>query len=669
MIYYIGKETNLIEGTLSSDVENLLLWLEGKDELQIDTETEYDKKKKALPNPYEYKVLSLQIGDKYGKDQWVIDPEYIDLQVLKSMFENPNICKVFTNAFFDLRFIFHWGFNTKNIYDCFLAEMSFTLGKKLPEGSRGLKAMAEKYCQATLDKDIRDKIQELGFTPEVINYMADDVKYMSSIKEKQLQEAIRLDLTNELKLNNRFAITLAKMSYNGFNLDQVKWIENAQNNILSSSKELETLNLYVISLGNPDFICTNEDACKDDPSIDPTEHCNINWNSSKQVVKLMKFLGVNTQVRDKKKGGFKDSVDAKNLIKQKDKFDIIAIYLKYKELEKEVSTYGKKFIQDSVNSVTNRIHSEFFPLLGTGRISSSKPNLQNITAKDDKGNVSPLRACFIPTNEDDVLLVADYSQQEPRLTAEYSKDPYLIDFILNGDGDSHNLTSTAISEYLLGEEVKVTKTNNPLVPKFNQKIRDIGKMINLGLDYGKTAYSVKDDLGTTQQEAQKLIDALKSKTPEKEKYFKRCIDFVKQNGFIRIDDLTKRISYFDQYDEYLRLESIQYEDRTKEENSKFYKIKGALERMAQNYRIQGSGATMVKIAAILFEDALEEQGITAAWILNMVHDEIVVNCKRDLSERVSKILEECMIKAGTYICKTIPMKIDLHIGDSWAIKE
>lgn len=669
MIFYIGKEPEIKTGIYElSTQEKLLSWLDQQAEIQVDTETEFNtRNKKALPNPHEHKVLSIQLGDSKGQNQYVIDPQYFDVQILKPYFEDTKIIKVFTNAFFDLRFFFHYGFNTKNIYDCFLAEMSFTLGKKMPEGSRSLKGMTKKYCQVDLDKDIRGKIHFLGLTEEVIKYGADDVKYMGTIKEKQLQEAIRLDLNNELKLNNRFAITLAKMSYKGFNLDKQAWLDNAKENAKLSSEELQVLNEYVINLNDSDFLETKQEILDSGEDMF-IKTCKINWNSSKQVIKLMKKLGVSTQVRDKIKGGMKDSVDSKNLTKQKDKFDIIPLYLKYKEIEKEVSTYGTKFLKDNVCPITGRIHAEFFPLLATGRISSSNPNLQNITSKDDKGNTSPLRKCFIPTNENDVLIIADYSQQEPRLTAEYSQDPFLIDFIINGDGDSHNLTSTAISEFLLGEHVKVTKLNNPFVPKFNQKIRDIGKMINLGLDYGKTAFSVKDDLGTSQEIAQKLIDTLKAKTPEKQKYFQKCIDFVKKNGYIRIDEVTNRISYFDQYSEYLRLKNLPYEERTKKENSEFYKVQGALERFSQNYKIQGSGATMVKLAAIMFEDELETLGIKDAWILNMIHDEILVNCSKENAERVAKLLEKNMIEAGKYICKTIPMKVDLIIGDNWGSK-
>lgn len=560
-----------------STVDELINWLKDKKELQIDTETEYDEKKKGIANPYEQKVLLLQIGD--FKDQFVIDPNVIDISFLKPYFEDKNIIKVLTNAFFDLRFFYHWGFNVKNIYDCFLVELSLTLGQDKPKGYRGLGQMAERYCRVHLDKDIRGQIHYRGLDDTVLRYSANDVKYLSLIKEKQLIEVSKLGIENTIKLENRFILTLAKISYKGFKVDAKKVLEICESNKIEALKLKQKLNDYVVNLGDSDFIEDQLDLFNTTPA------CTINWDSPKQVVKLFKKLGVNCTIKDKKTGKDKDSVDGKHLNRQKFKFAVLPIYLEYKETQKEITTYGEKFIKNNLSPVTGRMHSEFFPILETGRISSSNPNLQNITATEN-GEVSPLRKCFM-ANAGRVLIISDYSQQEPRLTAEYCQDPYLKDFILNGDGDSHNLTSTAISSFLLGKEIKVTKKNNPLVPQYNMKIRDIGKMINLGLDYGKTAFSVKEDLNCTEQEAQKLIDVLKSKTPRKQAYFKANGDFVKKNGFIRIDSVTNRISYFPEWAEYIELGKIPYDEKTKLQVSRYYKLRGFLERGAANRPIQG----------------------------------------------------------------------------------
>ena len=120
----------------------------------------------------------------------------------------------------------------------------------------------------------------------------------------------------------------------------------------------------------------------------------------------------NLTVKDKKTSKDKDSVDIKSLKRQIEKSSILPTYIRYKELEKEISTYGEDFIKDNLNKVTKRIHSEFFPLADTGRVNSSNPNLSNIPSTDEFGEMHPLRKCFI-CEEGNNLIISDFSQQEP----------------------------------------------------------------------------------------------------------------------------------------------------------------------------------------------------------------------------------------------------------------
>ncbi len=644
-----------------STVGELIDWLKDKKEWQFDSETDLNtRNKKSIANPYEQKVLCIQIGDY--DNQFLLDPNVVDVQFLKPYFEDKEVCKIMTNASFDLRFLYHYGFKVRNVYDCFLAELSITLGQDRPKGYRGLGQMVERYCGYKLDKTVRGEIQARGLDDTVLRYSAEDVKYMSEIKAKQALVIAELGLENTIRLENRFILTLARISYKGFKVDAKKILQiSADNKILCA--ELKTkLNDFVINLGDLQFLDKQMDLFSEQVT------CKINWRSSQQVVALFQKLGINTLVRDKKSsipGAMKHSVEGKHLSRQKKDFPILVTYLEYKEVEKEISTYGEKFVLDNVNPVTGKMHSEFFPILETGRISSSNPNLQNITATEG-GEVSPLRTCFIP-EEGNVLIISDYSAQEPRLTAEYSGDDFLRDFIINGAGDSHSLTATAISGFLLGKEIKVSKANNPLVERFQMKIRDIGKIINLGADYGKTAFSVKDDLSCTQEEAQTVMDSLKAKTPQKIAYFKRCAEFVKKNGYIRIDSVTNRISYFPEWEEYKQLETIPYDDKTKEQRSKYFKLRGMLERGGQNRPIQGSAGGMTKIACILFEDKIEKLGLNA-WIANQVHDELIVECSKDIQEQVKSILEEAMIESGQLFCKVIPTKVETYVGTNWGAK-
>lgn len=576
MIYFIGEKI-LIPSNVwkESSIEECLKYFKDKNEIQVDTETEYNKRNpKYLPTPYESKVLCIQLGDR--DNQFVIDTNLYSISLFKNLFEDPNKVKIFTNAFFDLRFIIHAGIKPKNIYDTFLAEMLLTLGKDMPKGYRGLEQMALRYCNKQLNKEIRGQIHWRGLDDTVIKYAAEDVSFLQDIKDKQMKLILRDNLQNALKLENRFVVSLARVSYNGLPINKAKWLKIASDNRIKLQEQWELLNSYIINNNFNKY--TNENISG--LLFPEMKVCNINWNSSPQVQKLFREIGINT----KDKTG-KDTVDIKVLARQQDKFEILPLYIKYKEIEKELSTYGEDFIKDNLNPVTNRIHSEFFQLVDTGRISSSNPNQQNIPAFNETGEASDFRKSFEVQDQSHDFIIADFSSQEPRTLADRSQDPFLVDFILNGDGDLHNLTATAISEYLLGHEVKVTKNNDPFVPRFKLKLRSIGKQLNLKLNYGGTAFTLKDDLNCSQEEAQEVIDALNKRTPVKIEYFKKIFKFAWDHGYVIIDEITNRRAYFYAYDELMELNKIPYDQKNKQQISRFYKLKGELERFSKNYPI------------------------------------------------------------------------------------
>lgn len=651
MIYIVSGQERLYEKDIKkASIQDVLEYFTGKDIIEIDTETEYNKRiKEHLPNPYESKVLSLQLGDKYN--QFVIDLNTIDISRLKILFEDENKLKIFCNAFFDIRFILHWNFNIKNIYDIFLAECIIFKGLDLPKGFRGLEQMSGRYLGVKVSKEVRGQIHWRGLDDKVIRYAAGDVTYLNEIRLKQIEILKERNELRYLDFENKYCVSLTKMSYKGFKVDSIKWLEVKRDN----EKKIYSL-LHQLDCEINKLFPSN--------SLFP-ELSGINWNSYKQVLPLFKKLGIDTKKRDRNKGEEVDSVDIKNLKKQSNKFPILKIYIEYKEIQKELTTYGENFIKDNINPVTKKIHSEYFQILDTSRISSNNPNLQNIPGTDSEGNVHPLRKCFIPS-DNNILIISDFSQQEPRLMAEYTQDPILVDFVLNGDGDFHSFAATLMSPKLLGKEIKVSKKNDPLVPKYGKKIRYMCKQLNLKLDYGGTAFTLKDDLECTQEEAQELIDYLQSRTPKKLEYFKKLQAFVEQKGYIHSVKRLNVITYFYGFKEYTELKSIPYEEKSREQIKRFYRLKGEMERFAMNNPIQNSGAIMTKLAHIYFDRKLEENNLqNIAWVVNCVHDEIIVDCNKEYSEIVSKLLKQCMIDAGAQLCKIIPMKADPIIADCW----
>lgn len=408
MIYYITsqKSWTVCDGIKLCGIEHAANYFKHKDIIEVDTETEFctwdmekNSKKRRLPDPYTSKVLSLQLGD--ADNQFVIDCSTVNfIPFIKPLFEDPTKVKIFTNAFFDLRFIFHWGINIKNVVDIFLQEMILTRGLKKPKGYRSLDGMCRRYLGIELNKDIRGQIHWRGLDSTVIKYAGEDVAHQNKIRILQLHKLKELNLLEYAKLENRYVISLAKTSYKGFKINTEKWLKVEAENTIKLNEYRQKLDNWVI-----------ENAPKYSEHTLFDTRCIIKWTSSNQVKPLMRDLGIDIEIRDKKTGKEKESVELKLLKKQSEKSDILPIYIKYKELAKEISTYGKQFLEKNLNPVTGRVHSEFFQILDTGRISSNRPNIQNIPGELE-GKTHPLRKAFT-TCGGNVFVVGDFSQQEP----------------------------------------------------------------------------------------------------------------------------------------------------------------------------------------------------------------------------------------------------------------
>lgn len=310
----------------------------------------------------------LQIGDL--KNQFVIDTRYEDITPLKEVLENKDIVKVGTNLKFDWSRLFKLGFDTKNLYDCMINEMLLNCGISRPKGYFSLAGMSSRYLGATftdprqlslfeefqLTKGTRDEFANLGdkpFTKAQISYGANDVKIPLLIKAKQEKLIEKEGLTVVSQLENAYVEVISWMEYSGLPIDVDMWLENNDRYKALLEEQEKVMNSY-------------------------TDY-EVNWNSPKQVIEVFKKLGVPTKLLDKEKTEdlgydvWKDSVARTNIEKHKSKYPIVEDYLEYKMLFKLVHSYGEKFLEN-VNPVTGRVHSDYWQILNTGRISSANPN-------------------------------------------------------------------------------------------------------------------------------------------------------------------------------------------------------------------------------------------------------------------------------------------------------
>lgn len=444
MIYLVTHNPQLFENDLYkviSEEESLQL-LENLTEVGVDTET-------GGIDPHTKQLLLVQLG--CYDFQVVIDCRTVDITFYKDFLES-NRLFLFWNAKFDLKFFLKYKIVIKNIYDGFLAEKLLWLGFPTGIHSMSLKAAGEKYCNVELDKSVRGKIiWSKTLTDDIIEYGADDVKYLGKIKEGQEIELKEKDLLIALAYENKFCPVLAYTEFCGVKLDENLWKAKMRKDQLKFDEAISQLNDWVVEhYPKYTYVNTQGDLWS---GFDLTPKCLINWASPKQVIPLLEEIGFNLDTFDKKTKEKKKSVGADVIEPQKNLSPIAPIYLNYKAAEKLIGTYGQNVL-DQINPVTHRIHTNFNQLgTDTGRLSSGGKDKENGVEYINFQNFprdTETRACFV-AEEGYKWISCDYSAQESRIIGELSSDKAILNLFNNGCGDMHSLVAKMAYPDIIGD--------------------------------------------------------------------------------------------------------------------------------------------------------------------------------------------------------------------------
>ena len=405
MIYFVSRASEIFEENevyKCISVEESLKILDTINIVGLDTETEgFD--------PYTKKLLSLQLGNR--DFQVVIDTSTVDVTLYKEYLESDRTFLGW-NLKFDLRFLYKHGIYPKRVYDGYLAEKLLWLGYPSGIHSLSLKTAGEIYVGVELDKTTRGKIHYLGLNADVIQYGANDVKYLEDIIREQYKELQKKGLTNAIKVENKFVLPLAYMEHCGIKLDIDKWKAKMQNDEKEYNDTIKALNEWVCKHYPKDTRFTKVNLQGDLwEGFDTAPKCTINWASPKQVIPLFKELGFDLKTKDKATGQEKDSVDAKIIEPQKRLSSIAPIYLNYKAAAKVVGTYGQNFL-DQINPVSGRIHTSYSQMgADTTRITSGGKDKSSKTEYVNLLNLPSdevTRACFV-AEEGNKWISIDYS--------------------------------------------------------------------------------------------------------------------------------------------------------------------------------------------------------------------------------------------------------------------
>jgi len=347
--------------------------------------------------------------------------------------------------------------------------------------------------------------------------------------------------------------------------------------------------------------------------------CEFNISSPIQLGEIL-FEKLNLPHGKKGKNGYSTAADV--LDKIRDKHPIVDNIIEYRMLTKLYTTY----IEGLINSIheDNKIHTIYTQTLTrTGRLSSIEPNLQNIPIRNEYGRL--IRKAFIPSS-DSIIVSADYSQIELRIFSCMADIKSLKD-AFNNNIDIHTKTASDIF-----------KVNIEAVTK---DMRRMAKAVNFGILYGISGFGLSENLNINKKEATNFIEQYYDTYPGIKKYQDECIIKAHKDGYVKT--LFGRIRTISELE------------------NKNYMIRSAAERMALNTPVQGTSADIIKIAMIKLFDEFNKNNLKSK-ILVQVHDELVIDCKKDEFEIIKKLVKEVM---ENVVKLEVPLLVEIEYGDDW----
>ena len=341
----------------------------------------------------------------------------------------------------------------------------------------------------------------------------------------------------------------------------------------------------------------------------------FNINSPKQLAGILyDELGL--------KAGKKRSTAADVLEKLASQHPMIPLLLEHRKYQKIYSTYAvglsKHVLKDGkIHTIFNQIQTQ------TGRLSSSEPNLQNISVRDEEGK--EIRKAFV-ASEGHVLLSADYSQIELRMLAHMANEEVMIDAFNHGI-DIHTKTAMQIFDV----EHDAVDAN----------MRRSAKTVNFGIVYGQSDFGLSEQLGITRKEAHAFIDKYFASYPNIKSFMDTTIAFCEEHGYVKT--LFNRRRYI------------------KEISDKNYMMREFGKRAAMNAPIQGSAADLIKLAMIHIYKKMQEEQVKSRMILQ-IHDELIFDVWEEELEQMRSIVEEGMQHAMKL---RVPLIAEANIGRTW----
>jgi DNA polymerase I-like protein with 3'-5' exonuclease and polymerase domains len=656
----------------SSDLGRVKEWISSNKYFTVDAET-------TGLNPFQDELVLVQIGNP--EKQWILDARTIGIDELAPIFADKDMVKLGHGLQFDAKFFLRRGWTLKKLACTVLAEKVLRCGLSV---SAKMETLAEYYLHLKIPKEteLRTSFGTTpvnGFSEQQLQYAAGDVIYPVYFARHQKPLIKERGLKNTLTLENAVLPVIAKMELEGMRIDKEAWVALYQEAVARRAEQEKILNkLFKVQLMHQEGL------------FDEGELVNIiNYGSHQQVKSALKKLGYNFKTTNAE-------TLALAAIEESLPRDIAAALIAHRIFSTRASRYGLNFF-NAIEEVTGHVHADFTQNeTTTGRLSSgdkeeakhkrNRVNFQNIP-RDIR-----YRNCFIP-DEGDVFIVYDLQAIEPRILGDMSLDPtYIKTFQTGGDIYAN------IGRNIYKEEV----SKAPGKPK---ELRDKTKIGVLGTSYGT---------GKKKFHRKMLLDLNRSPEGflnEKLVYIEKDESDALWEGIFETcpgirDSLDRSSSLADP----LRSNRIVHDDRAAQESfgKVFHSIKTVLESFpyapedidtvarehaqrralvtyseslngrkrffkkyhrswwtdGRNHPIQSSAADILKVAMVYIDNVIEKKGYDAA-IINQVHDELVIRCKKEQAEELAPLVKNAMEAAGNKFFRVVSCKATGGICTKW----
>ena len=477
-----------------------------------------------------------------------------------------------------------------------------------PERSHKLDMLARGYLDLSLEKPVEAEEAVQGDLFAAPAETEDREDRLADARQTAACSLLKEKLADELKTQGLMSLytdiemplieVLASMEHEGVKVDTAALVEYG--------REL-----------NAQMLKVEEEARQ------LAEEPELNLSSPRQIgVVLYEKLQLDSRAKKNSRDNY--PTDEETLQALAWKHPLVDKILEFRGLKKLISTYIEPF-QQLVDPVDGKIHTTFTQALtATGRLSSLKPNLQNIPVRTAQGQ--QIRKAFVPSHKGGYIVSADYSQIELRIMAHLSGDEGMIEDFRSGH-DIHAATAAKIYKVPVGEVTREQRSH--------------AKTANFGIIYGISAFGLSQRLGISRSESKQLIDQYFENYRGVKAYIDRAVAQCRQNGYVETVFHRKRF-----------LPDI---------NSRNFNMRQFAERNAVNAPIQGSAADIIKLAMVAVWRKMKEEGLASRMVLQ-VHDELVFDVVPQELDRVMAIAREQMES----VCKlAVPLIAECGYGTNW----